>query len=222
MNGLRKESKTEKGASVIELAFVALTLVPMLAGIGAIGVNLVRTLQTERLARDAGHMYAHGVDFSAAGNQQILANIGSTLNLSTTAGSGTAVVILSTLAYVDKSACATAGAVDSNGNPSGCANLGKWVFARRMTIGNSTIRSSALGTPTGVAINSTTGVIAASDYATKAGAVANFSSIHPYSNVAGTDTGLPSAQVLYIAEASAAEYALPPYTGGATYAFGLF
>ena len=50
----RKERKNEQGASVIEFAFVALTLAPMLAGIGVTGVNLVRTLQTERLARDAG------------------------------------------------------------------------------------------------------------------------------------------------------------------------
>ena len=211
----------EEGASVIEFAFITLTLVPLLIGIGVIGVNLVRTLQTEQLARDAGHMFARGVDFSATGNQQILANIGSSLNLSATAGSGNSVVILSALTYVDKAACGIGGAVDSNGNPSGCTNLGKWVFTRRLTIGNSAIRSSAIGTPSGVTISSA-GYISASDYCKKSGAVANFSAINPYKNVAGTVTGLPSGQVLYIAEASAPEYTLPPYAGGATYAFGLF
>jgi hypothetical protein len=219
---MKRTKKAQRGASVIEFAFITLTLVPLLIGIGVIGVNLVRTLDTEQLARDAGHMFARGVDFSASGNQQILANIGSSLNMSATAGSGNAVVILSALTYVDNAACAAGGAVDSYGNPKNCTNLGKWVFTQRLTLGNSTIRSSSLGSPSGVTIDSSTGVIPASDYVTKTGAVATFSSINPYSNVAGTISGLPSGQVLYIAEAGAAEYTLPPYTGGATYAFGLF
>jgi hypothetical protein len=218
---MNRRRSNQKGASVIEFAFITLTLVPLLIGIGVIGVNLVRTLQTEQLARDAGHMFAREVDFSATGNQQILANIGSNLNLSATPGSGNSVVILSSLTYVDNAACALGGAVDSHGNPNGCTNFGKWVFTKRLTIGNSTVRSSAIGTPSGVTISST-GDISASDYVTKSGAVANFSAINPYSNVAGTVTGLPSGQVLYLAEAAAPEYTLPPYTGGSTYAFGLF
>jgi len=218
---IQKRRTGERGASMIEFTFITFTLVPLLIGIGVIGVNLVRTLQTEQLARDAGHMFARNADFSATGNQQILANIGSSLNLSATPGSGSSVVILSALTYVDKSACATGGAVDSHGNPSGCTNFGKWVFTSRLTVGNSSVRSSAIGTPSGVTINSD-GSIAASDYVTKAGAVANFSAINPYKNVSGTITGLPSGQVLYIAEAAAQEYSLPPYTGGSTYAFGLF
>ena len=224
---MKTQKNNEKGASVVEFAFITLTLVPLLIGIGVIGVNLIRTLQTEQLARDAGHMFARGADFGAAGNKQILANIGSSLNLRATAGSGTAEVILSALTYVDKAACASAGAVDSKGNPSGCTNYGKWVFTKRLTIGNSSVRSSVLGGPltsgpTGVTVSSTTGDISISDYVTKAGAVASFSSINPYSNVSGNISGLPSGQVLFIAEAAAQEYALPPYTGGSTYAFGLF
>jgi hypothetical protein len=211
----------QKGASCLEFAFITLTLVPLLIGAGVIGVNLVRTLQTEQLARDAGHMFARNVDFSATGNQEILVNIGSSLNLSTSSSSGGAVVILSELTYVDNAACATGGAVNAQGQPSGCTNLGKWVFTKRLTIGNSSLRSSAIGTPSGVTISST-GAIAASDYVTKGGAVATFSSINPYSNVAGTISGLPSGQVLFIAEAAAPEFSTPPYTGGATYAFGLF
>jgi hypothetical protein len=216
-----RRRRNQKGASVIEFAFITLSLVPLLIGIGVIGVNLVRTLLTEQLARDAGHMFAREVDFSASGNQQILANIGNSLGLSSTPGSGNSVVILSALTYVDNTACALGGAVDSHGNPSGCTNLNKWVFAKRLTIGNSTVRSSAIGTPSGVTISST-GDISASDYVTKNGAVANFNSISPYSSVGGTVTGLPAGQLLYIAEAAAPEYTLPPYTGGATYAFGLF
>ncbi len=212
----------ENGASSIEFAFITLTLVPLLIGSGVIGVNLVRTLQTQQLARDAGHMFARGVDFSASGNKQILVNIGSDLGLSATPGSGNAEVILTSLTYVDTAACAAGGAVDSHGNPSGCKNLGQWVFTKRLTIGNSTVRPSLFGSPTGVPINSTTGVIAPADYVTNTNDVAVFNSIQAYSNTGGTISGLPSGQVLFIAEASAPEYGLPPYNAGATYAFGLF
>ena len=218
---MRTPRSSEKGASVIEFALITFTLVPLLIGAGIVGVNLVRTLQTEQLARDAGHMFARGTDFSASGNQEILVNIGSSLNLSATAGSGNAVVILSELTYVDNNACATGGAVNSQGQPSGCTNLSKWVFTKRLSIGNSSIRTSAMGTPSGVTIGSN-GSISASDYVTKAGAVAQFSSINPYSNVSGTISGLPSGQVLYIAEASATGYSIAPYGVASTYAFGLF
>ena len=121
-----------RGAACIEFAFIAMVLVPLLLGTGAAGINMILTLQTIQLARDAGHMYARGLDFSQPGNQTILANVGSTLGLSTTAGSGSAVVILSKLTYVDNAACAAAGAVDSHGNPSGCTNLARWVFTQRL------------------------------------------------------------------------------------------
>jgi hypothetical protein len=189
---------------------------------------MILTLQTIQLARDAGHMYARGLDFSQPGNKTILANLGSNLGLSTTAGSGSALVILSALTYVDKATCAAAGAVDSNGNPSGCTNLGKWVFTQRVQIGNSSVRTSNYGSPltsgpTGVTVNSTTGKISVTDYATKAGAVATFNSVNPYSSVNGTVSGLPSGEVLYVAEAASTAFSMPPFIGPrATYSFGLF
>ena len=219
---MKMRKSGEKGISMVEFAFVVLSMVPLIIGIGVIGVNLVRALQTEQVARDAGHMFARNVDFSASGNQQILANIGSNLNLSATAGSGSAVVILSALTYVDQAACAAGNAVDSKGNPSGCTNLGKWVITRRLTIGNSSVRSSAIGSLTGVPINSTTGVIAASDYVTNSGAVTTFNSISAYSNVGGKVSGMPSGQIVFVSEAAAREYTLAPYAGGATYALGVF
>ena len=224
---MRKGLRNRRGVSTVEFAFITLTLVPLLIGVGVIGVNLVRTLSTEQVARDAGHMYARGIDFSQPGNQQVLATIGSSIGLSATAGSGSAVVVLSCLTYVDQAACTGVGAVDSNGNPSGCTNYGKWVFTQRLTIGNSSVRSSAIGSPVtsglnGVTVNASTGKISATDYVLKSGAVATFNSINPYSNVSGTVKGLPSGQLLYIAEASATRYTLPPFGGGGTYAFGLF
>jgi hypothetical protein len=217
-----------RGSACIEFAFIVMVLVPMLLGTGAAGINMILTLQTIQVARDAGHMYARGLDFSQPGNKTILANLGTTLGLSTTAGSGSALVILSALTYVDKAACAAAGAVDSNGNPSGCTNFGKWVFTQRLQIGNTSVRTSNIGSPltsgpTGVTVDATTGKISVSDYVTKAGAVATFSSINPYSVVNGNVSGLPSGQVLYVAEAAATAFSMPPFIGPhATYSYGLF
>jgi hypothetical protein len=138
------------------------------------------------------------------------------------------VVILSALTYVDKAACAAAGAVDSNGNPSGCTNFGKWVFTQRLQIGNNSVRTSNIGSPltsgpTGVTVDATTGKISVSDYVTKAGAVATFSSINPYAVVNGNVSGLPSGEVLYVAEAAATAFSMPPFIGpNATYSYGLF
>ena len=217
-----------RGSACIEFAFIVMVLVPMLLGTGAAGINMILTLQTIQVARDAGHMYARGLDFSQPGNKTILANLGTTLGLSTTAGSGSALVILSALTYVDKAACAAAGAVDSNGNPSGCTNFGKWVFTQRLQIGNTSVRTSNIGSPltsgpTGVTVDATTGKISVSDYVTKAGAVATFSSINPYAVVNGNVSGLPSGEVLYVAEAAATAFSMPPFIGPhATYSYGLF
>src|SRR5580704_11214561 len=169
-----------RGGANVEFALVLLVLVPLLLGTGVVGVNMVRTLQTVQLARDAGHMYARGVDFSQPGNQTILIDLGQSVGL-TAGSSGSAVVTLSALTYVDKAACTAVGAVDTNGNPtSACTNFGDWVFTQWMVIGNATLRRHGIGSPlvsgpTGVTVNATTGQISAAQYVTKAGAVATFS-----------------------------------------------
>ncbi|HWB85285.1 MAG TPA: hypothetical protein VG675_14170 [Bryobacteraceae bacterium] len=220
-------SRNQYGGSTFEFAAMLMLLVPLVLGTGVVGINLILTLQTIQLARDAGHMYARGLDFSEPGNQTILQNVGGNVGLNT-AGGGSAVVILSAITYVDKSTCATAGAVDASGNPSGCTNYGKWVFTQRLVIGNSAVRSSNYGSPltsgpTGVTVDSTNGTISLQDYVTKAGAVATFSSINPYSSVDGVVSGLPSGQFIYVAEAAANGFSMPPFVPNAkTYSYGMF
>ena len=84
----------QRGAAVLEFGLATLTLIPLLLGGLAIGINVVRALQNSQLARSAGHLFARGLDFSQPGNQTILASIGSSLGLSTTPGTGAAQVIL--------------------------------------------------------------------------------------------------------------------------------
>lgn len=219
--------KRLQGVSIIEFCFIAIVLVPLLLGTTGVGLNMLRSLQTVQLARDAGHMYARGADFSTTGNQTILATLGSAVGLSATAGSGNAVVILSTVTYVDKGACASDGKVDKNGNPSGCTNYGQWVFTQRLTVGNSSIRTSNFGSPVTTGPNPVTvgsnGKISLDDQVTKSGDVATFTGINPYANVNGTVSGLPSGQVIYIAEAAANGFAMRPYMPNPMmYSFDMF
>lgn len=212
-----------RGVSAIEFAFSLLVMVPLLLGTGVFGINMIRALQVVQLARDAGHMYARGIDFSLPGNQTVLADVGSNVGLSTTAGQGNAVVIFSQLAYIDKSACAAVGAVDASGTPTAaCTNYTRWVFAQRLSIGNTSVHASNFGSPSGVAIGAN-GAISAADQATQAGDQATFSGVNPYSVVNGVAQGLPSGQVLYLAEASALGFNMPPFVGNAKmYEFGFF
>ena len=218
-----------RGVAIVEFSFVMLVLVPLLLGTTAVGVNMVRSLQTIQLGRDAGHMYARGVDFSQIGNKTILATIGGGVGLSTTNGSGNAVVILSSIAYVDKATCLSDGlTVDAGGNPIGCTNLGKWVFTQRLVIGKSSIHASNFGSPvvggsTGVTLNATTGEISLDDQVKKTGDVATFSGINPYANVSGVISGLPSGQEIFIAEAAAEGFSMPPFMPNAIhYSFNMF
>jgi hypothetical protein len=216
------------GVSSVEFAFSMLVLAPLLLGTGVIGVNMIRTIETIQLARDAAHMYARGVDFGQPGNKTLLVTLGSQLGLTNSSLTSTSVVILSGLVYIDKAACATVGAVDSSGNPNGCTNYTKWVFAQRLILGNPSIRSSNYGSPltsgpTGVTVDPSTGRIAPQEYTMRAGAIASFSSINPYAIVDGVAQGLPSGQVLYLAEASATGMNMAPFvSNAATYSFCLF
>lgn len=223
------QHRNSRGVSSIEFAFGMMVLLPLVLGTGVTGINMIKTLQTVQLARDAGHMYARGVDFSQPGNKTILVNLGSNLGLSSTSGQGNAVLILSALTYVDQNACNAVGAVDSHGNPtSSCTNYTKWVFTQRLEIGNTNVRNSNYGSPltsgpTGVTVDPTTGKISQSQYVTKSGAVATFTGVNPYQVVNGTAQGLPSGQMIYVAEAGATGFNLPPFvSNAASYSWGLF
>jgi hypothetical protein len=200
--------KSQTGAAYVEFCLCLLVLIPMLLGTGGIGLTMHKQLQTVQLARDAGRMFARGIDFTVLGNQQVLADIGGSLGLSTTLGSGSAVVILSTIRYVDVSACQSAGcSLDTSGNPIGCTNYKQWAFAQRQVIGNGTVHASTLGTPPNSIIG-TGGVISITNAALNSGDVANIGSI--FTNFSSE---LPSGTLVYVSEASATGFRMPPFTG---------
>jgi len=215
------KTRKSRGVSTIEFAMGLMVMVPLVLGTGAIGINLIHTMQTVQLARDAGHMYARGVDFSQSGNVNILVNLGNSIGLQ--ASGGNAAVILTAFTYVDANTC------QAGTGSQTCTNLNKWVFVQRQVVGNSSLRTSNFGSPltsgpTGVTLDST-GSISMSQYCTQAGAVANFSSTGfiPYQDVDGVVSGLPSGQRVYLAEAAGQGFGMPPFVSGApTYSYNFF
>jgi hypothetical protein len=123
----------ERGATIAEFVLaVSLIFVPLLLGTMVVGVNLSRSIQITQLNRDAGHMFARGVDFAQTANRDLLTMLAGSLDLTS---AGKSVVIFSQMLKVD---CTS------------CANRNRLVFTRRIVVGNSTLRTSAYGTPSGV------------------------------------------------------------------------
>lgn len=125
--------KGRSGAVIIEFVLAAaLIYTPLILGTMVIGMNLIRAIQVTQVNRDAGHMFARGVDFSLPANQAILQHLAGGLELTP---SGKSVVILSQIMRVD---CP---------GPPACANHGMAVFVRQIVLGNASLRTSQYGTP---------------------------------------------------------------------------
>jgi hypothetical protein len=162
----------ESGSTMIEFCLSISLWMVVLMGLSVVGLNLIQALQVEQICRDSGHMYSEGLDFTQAGNQNLLIMLCSGLNVTTTGGSG--VLVFSTVEYIDTPQC-TAGGLQ--GNSGSCPNLGQDVFIQRVVMGNSSLFSSKFGTPSSSIIG-TGGNIASSDYLTNSSARATgFSSV---------------------------------------------
>jgi hypothetical protein len=221
--------KKRQGVAIIEFSFVMVVLVPLLLGTVGIGLRLVQALRTQQLARDSGRMYARDLDFSQPGNKTILATLGAEVGLQTD-GTGNSVLVLTTVTYIDKGMCQLDGyALDGAGDPIGCPNWKSWAFAQRLIIGNSSIRTSNLGSPlvTGpnpVTVNSTTGKISIHDQVSNRGDQAVFAMGNPFVNTTSQELNtLPTGQVLYVTEVAVTGFRLPPFaTGDVVYAYNVF
>ncbi len=217
-----------KGVAIVEFSFVTLVLVPLLLGTIGFGIRLVQSMQTVQLARDAGRMYARGLDFSQPGNQTTLTTVGADVGLRTDATSS-AVLVLTTLTYIDKSMCQGAGkSLDASGNPINCPNYKQWVFTQRLTIGKASLHTSNLGSPLtsgpgNVHMDATTGNIPIFDQVNNTNDVATFAAGTPFIAVSGGWNTMPSGQMLYITEAASQGFTMPIYdNGGLIYAFNVF
>jgi hypothetical protein len=148
----------QSGSIMIEFTLSTLLWVVLLSGLSVVGLNVIRALRVAQICRDAGHLYAYGLDFTQTGNQNLLIELCSGLNVTATGGNG--VFIFSTVEYIDTPQCTAAGL---QGNTTSCPNLGQAVFTQRLLVGNSNLYSSKFGTPS-ASIVGVGGAIASSNY----------------------------------------------------------
>lgn len=177
----------ESGNAAIEFAAISIVIIPLLFGTVSVGLNLGSMVQAVQVSRDVGHMYARGVDFSQAGNQNIAVALAPNSGMTTTGGNG--VLVLSQIIQVYQADCDAAGLSGS------CTNLGQPVFTNQIVIGNASLMSSKFGTPAAGIVNSS-GNIGASDYLTNGTAVANgFSSV-----LTAAGLTLADGDIVYLSE----------------------
>ena len=115
---------------MVEFAVVFPFLVLLVIGSFATGMVMDRHLVVSQLVRNAGNMYARGIDFASTVNKQVLLRSASGLNIQTAGGQG--VVYLSLVVKAP---------------PGSGANQNQPVIAQRFVVGNTAIAASRLGTP---------------------------------------------------------------------------
>jgi hypothetical protein len=116
--------------------------VPLFLGTVQFGFRLIRAVQVNQVCRDAGHMYAFGIDFSQPSNKYLLASFGPSLSVDPTAAGGNGEVILSTINYVDDAQCLAGGYLTTLL----CPNYQKDVIIRQIIVGKA-FKQSAFNTP---------------------------------------------------------------------------
>jgi hypothetical protein len=147
----------QRGGSVIEFAFSSLILMPLLLGVLSVGFNLLRATQVAQFTRDAGHLYAYGIDFTQSSAQQMLVQLSTGLDFALSGGTGE--VIFSTVLMVGPNDCTSGGL---HPNTASCPNLNQAVYTRWYRLGNTSVYTSNFGNPT--TASSTTGLINSASY----------------------------------------------------------
>jgi hypothetical protein len=156
----RASACRRRGSTMIEFCLSALFWTTVLMGLSTVGLNLIRALLVEQVCRDAGRLYSAGLDFTQAGNQNLLIMLATGLNVTISGGNG--VFVFSTVEYIDTPQCTGGGLA---GNGTSCPNLGQYVVIQRVVVGNANLLSSVFGTP-GAGIIGSNGNISSSNYLT--------------------------------------------------------
>jgi hypothetical protein len=180
----------ERGNSMIEFAIVLWFWSMLFIGTMAVGLSLTRTLQVIQTARDLGHMYAKGADFSTTGYTNLLTGGGTPPSASLVQGMVLTGSGINTVIYFTQ----IRHVFSADGDCSGCANAGQDVILNRVAFGNTALFSSVLGNPDSGDLdahgNSRTPLTDTSDRSSQFVLVPSV----------GTFTGLTSNAVAYVAE----------------------
>ena len=188
--------RNQRGNTMVEFALVSVFLIPLLLGTVNVGMNLSRSIQVTQVSRDTGHMYVRFVDFTEAGNKDIIVRLAQGLGMTRDGGQGQ--VVLSKLMYVGEDECDAASLTLAE-----CSNYGFHVFAQRVYIGNRSVGASHFGQPPDDLLDDK-GEIGAMDYLTDPRTRAyNFHQLLP----------LESGEFAYVSEAifDAPEFDFPGF-----------
>lgn len=173
--------RRRKGSFLIEMALVSWVLLYMLIGSFQMGLMLVRAIQAGGLCRNGNVLMIRGIDLSQTQNQQLLLRTAPSLGINQSgswlaSSTGAGIVILSQVYYVGPLECSN-GVANFDGTTTTCPNLGQYVIAMRLNIGNTAQGSSVVGNPSDTP--GSNGFLTASQICLDSGdvAAASFSSI---------------------------------------------
>jgi hypothetical protein len=175
--------RRRKGSFLIEMGIVSWVLLYMLMGTFQMGLMLVRAIQAGGICRNANVLEIRSIDLSQATNQQLLLRTAPSLGINTSgawtpSSTGAGVVILSQVYFVGPLECSN-GVSDFDGTTATCPNLGQYVIAMRINIGNTAQGASVVGNPSSTP--GSNGFLTANQICTVTGNVAasGFASIIP-------------------------------------------
>jgi hypothetical protein len=183
----------QRGSNMTEFALLSVFLMPLFMGTMSVGMSLGKAIQTIQVARDAGHMFVRQVDFSQTANKNLIVRIAQGMGMTLNGGNG--VVILSQVLQIGSSDCAAGGFTDAQ-----CTNLHHAVIIQRLTIGNTSLYSSTIGTPPS-GLLAADGTASPTDYLTNSAFQAQtLSVIAPSPNAAPGLLTLQPSERTYVAE----------------------
>lgn len=139
---LRRLLGDSRAQAILEFGIAAPFILMMTLGTFVIGTMLDRHLIVTQVVRNAGNMYARGVDFSSTQNKNFIVSAAAGLDLQLTSGS--TAVYLSTLTRIPADA-----QCDSGSGPRDCANNSLVVIRERYKIGDTSgsQMASRMGSP---------------------------------------------------------------------------
>jgi hypothetical protein len=179
-------SKSESGQALLEFSIITISLTFMFAGAFTIGALLNKALQVSNITRSAAVLMVRSVTDPKADlnlvltqNQRILIREANGLGMAANANydpspTGNGAIFLSKIILVGDTECAAGVSPIPPGVPpwttASCPNLGSYVYAYYVPIGNNTRWSSYFGTPTAGTIQND-GSVTAADIAKNPGVV---------------------------------------------------
>jgi len=232
MNGATaRRRRRQSGQEIVEFALAALLFVPVFIGAFIVGMNLIRSIQTNQVCRDLDDMYIHGGDFSTYPLQQEAQRLAQGLNLqigtsfagndqSNTGNAGNGLVTVTQIMWIGSTTSASCLAVGA----SNCINQNSFVYTQQIQFGNGSLANSStvtLGTCPPAIINSS-GIVqnymTDSRAALSGSAQSSMQSLWQGNN--GTTRALSDQQVTFIVETyfQSPDLAIGSLSGNGVYA----